>query len=112
MVKTKIIATLGPASNNRTVLRKMMLAGLDVARINFSHGSHPKHLALIRLIRDLNKKYRRHIKILGDLEGYRIRIGKLKGSNPIELKKRQTIWLTQRPDIEGARDPIPFDYKR
>lgn len=110
MVKTKIIATLGPASNNRIVLRKMMLQGLDVARLNFSHSSHHKHLASIRLIRDLNKKYRRRIKILGDLEGYRIRIGKLKDQKPIELKKRETIWLTQDL-IVGECDVIPFDYK-
>ncbi len=96
MVKTKIIATLGPAASSRPVLRKMMLAGLDVARINFSHGNLREHLKRVSLIRELNSKYRRRIKVLGDLEGYRIRIGRLK--EPIELKKNQVVSL-------------PVDYK-
>ncbi len=107
MVKTKIIATLGPASSSFSVLRKMMLNGLDVARLNFSHGTHQQHQKCINLIRQLNKKYRRHVKILGDLEGYRIRIGKLKA--PIVLKKKQKIFLVQK-DILGDVGFIPFDY--
>src|SRR3989338_6520667 len=110
MVKSKIICTLGPASSNRTVLRKMMLAGLDVVRLNFSHGTLERHLNSIHLVRKLNKKYRRHMKILGDLEGHRIRIAKLEKGKSVELKKRQTIWLTQE-DISGKRDLIPFDYR-
>lgn len=109
MVKTKIICTIGPASGKETVLRKMMLAGMDVVRLNFSHGSHDEHRDYISLVRALNKKYRRRIKVLGDLEGYRVRIGHLKGAKPIELKKHQTIWLTQK-DVVGEGDVIPFDY--
>ena len=105
--KTKIIATLGPASSNRTELRKMVKAGLDVVRLNFSHGSFSEHLRKVGLIRDLNKKYRRHIRIMQDLEGFRIRVGKLK--KPIELKKRQTLFLTQE-EITGERNRIHFDY--
>ena len=108
--KTKIICTLGPSASNQTILRKMMLAGMDVVRLNFSHGTHQEHLNRLRLIRKLNKKYRRHIKVLGDLEGYRIRIGRLKEAVPIEVKKRQDLWLTQE-DILGENDLIPFDYK-
>jgi pyruvate kinase len=107
MVKTKIVATLGPVSSNKTVLRKMMLAGLDVVRLNFSHGSHEEHLRRIALIRELNRKYRRRIKILGDLEGYRIRIGSLK--SPVELQKNQILWLTQQHIIGGTKI-VPFDY--
>lgn len=110
MAKTKIICTLGPASDTETVLRNMMLSGMDMARLNFSHGNLDEHLKMIRLIRKLNKKYRRHIKILGDLEGYRIRIGILKGGRPIEVKKAQTIWLTTKK-ISGEGAIIPFDYK-
>ena len=65
-----------------------MLAGMDVARFNFSHASHPEHLQRIKLVRTLNKKYRRHIRILQDLEGYRIRVGRFKDKKAIELKKR------------------------
>lgn len=110
MAKTKIICTLGPASGRAGVLLKMVRAGMDVARLNFSHGTLADHLERIRLVRGLNKKYRRHIRILGDLEGYRIRIGKLKGGKPVEVKKRQILSLVAE-DILGEGDRIPFDYK-
>jgi len=89
---------------------KMMRAGMDVVRLNFSHGSLKEHLDRIRLVRALNQKYRRHLKILGDLEGYRIRVGRLKGGQPIEVKKKQNIWLTPQ-DILGEGSLIPFDYR-
>ncbi len=110
MPKTKIICTLGPASSRSSVLGKMMHAGMDVVRLNFSHGSLEAHLNRIRLVRELNQKYHRHIRILGDLEGYRIRVGRLKGSKPIQVKKRQVIWLTPQ-DISGEGNLIPFDYR-
>ena len=108
MVKTKIISTLGPASDSITVLRKMMRAGLDVARLNFSHGNHKEHLRRIETIRILNAKNRRHILILQDLEGYRIRIGKLK-REPILLKKNQKILLTNKGSLVN-KDVFPLDY--
>jgi len=87
----------------------MMLAGMDVARLNFSHGSHEEQMARINFVRRLNKKYRRHIRILQDLEGYRIRIGRFKNRNKksIELKKRQEVYLGRRVNESGV---IPFDY--
>src|SRR3989338_3365371 len=108
MVKTKIICTLGPASSNETVLRKMMRAGMDVARLNFSHGKLQDLSHKIGLIRLLNTKYRRRIKLLGDLQGHRIRIGDL--SAPIELKKHRIVSLTQQKII-GSHEKIPFDYQ-
>jgi len=108
MPKTKIICTIGPASSDRTTLRKMMLAGMDVARLNFSHGTLKETVQRIDLIRRLNSKYRRNIKLLGDLQGHRIRIGGL--ASPIELKKRQILWLTQG-NVKAAQDSISFDYK-
>lgn len=110
MVKTKIICTIGTSSGNVTVLRNMMLAGMDVARLNFSYGSHTRHKYCINLIRELNKKYRRHIKILQDLEGYRIRVGRFKHKKSIELKKRQQVLLTNQ-DVLGEKNIIPFDYE-
>ena len=108
IVKTKIICTLGPASSNETVLRKMMRAGMDVARLNFSHGKQQELLHKINLIRLLNAKYRRRIKLLGDLQGHRIRIGDL--AMPIELKRRRIVWLT-RKRIKGSHEKISFDYQ-
>lgn len=110
MPKAKIVCTLGPASNNVTVIRKMMQAGMDVVRLNFSHGSYKEQKAALGIVRQLNKKYRRGIKILGDLEGNRIRIGQFINHQPIELKKRQMIWLTQKEAL-GDSALIPFDYQ-
>ncbi len=110
MVKTKIISTLGPASSTETVIRKMIIAGMDVARLNFSHGNYSTHQNLINLVRKINKKYRRHIRILQDLEGHRIRVGKLKNHTPLKLKKREIIYFTLE-HIVGRDKLIPFDYK-
>ncbi|MFH0941216.1 MAG: pyruvate kinase [Candidatus Omnitrophota bacterium] len=110
MVKTKIICTLGPASSREAVLTKLIRAGMDVVRLNFSHGNLKECRNRIRLIKYLNKKYRRHIRILGDLEGYRVRVGRFKENKPIQVKKRQIVWLAQG-DIQGEGSVIPFDYR-
>ena len=110
MPRTKIIATLGPTSSNYTVLRKMFAAGLDVVRLNSSHGSHKQHLDSIKLVRRINKKYRRHIRIMQDLEGFRIRVGRFKGTKTRLLKNRTVVWLTNYTEACGPRT-IPFDYK-
>lgn len=107
MVKTKIIATLGPSSDNEAILKKMFLAGLDVVRLNFSHGTPAEHLRRIKFIRTLNKKLRRAIAIMLDLEGYRIRVGRLK--REISLKKNAILYITQE-DIVGEDQEVPFDY--
>jgi pyruvate kinase len=109
MPRTKIIATLGPASNNYTMLRKMTCAGLDVVRLNFSHGTHRQHLESVALIRRINRRYRRHIRIMQDLEGFRIRIGHFDGEKTRVLKHRSTVWLTNDMQAQGPRT-IPFDY--
>jgi pyruvate kinase len=88
----------------------MMLAGMDVARLNFSHADLAEQRQRINLIRQLNKKYRRHIKILQDLEGYRIRIGRFKDKKAIELKKKQTLILTNE-NVLGEGNIVPFNYE-
>ncbi len=110
MPRTKIIATLGPVSSNYSVLRKMFAAGLDVVRLNFSHGSYKQHLESIELVRQLNRKYRRHIRIMQDLEGLRIRIGRFEGAKTRFLKNRTVVWLNNEAEACGPRT-IPFDYK-
>lgn len=107
MTKTKIIATLGPSSSRESMLRKMIIKGMDIARLNFSHGNHASHIKSIESIRKLNRRLRRHVEIMQDLEGYRIRIGKLE--NDIELKKNSLIYLSQE-NITGNSKVIPFDY--
>ncbi len=109
MPRTKIIATLGPASSNDTVLRKMFSAGLDVVRLNASHGSQKLLLESIERVRRLNAKYRRHIRILLDLEGFRIRVGRLKITKTRLLKNRTIVWLSSESGASGPKT-IPFDY--
>lgn len=104
MPKTKIIATLGPATDDVLILKKMINSGLDVIRLNFSHGSPQKQLQRIKLVRSLNK----NIKIMQDLEGYRIRIGKME--KEILLNKNSDFYLTQEEIIGNAKE-ASFDYK-
>ncbi|HPN88923.1 MAG TPA: pyruvate kinase [Candidatus Omnitrophota bacterium] len=104
--ETKIIATLGPASNEKKVLLKMAQAGMNVARLNFSHGSHEEHKKRIEILRDINKKKGFSIKILQDLEGYRIRIGRF--SNPKVLENKKIVLMAK--ETEAKEQEIPFDY--
>ncbi len=110
MPKTEIVATLGPASSNYSALRKMFTAGLDVVRLNSSHGSHKRHLDSIELVRRINKKYRRHIRIMLDLAGFRVRVGRFKGGKTKLLKNRTIVWLTNDAKACGPKT-IPFDYE-
>ena len=80
-----------------------------MARLNFSHAAHSEHLARVKMIRQINNKYHRHVRILGDLEGHRMRIGRLKDNKPITLLKRQVLWLVQK-EILGHDKYVPFDY--
>jgi pyruvate kinase len=110
MTKTKIVCTVGPASSRKSILLRMMDAGMDIMRLNFSHGTHTEHLRRIHLIRELNKKHRKRVRILGDLEGYRIRVGRMKDGKPLSVTKNQILWLTQE-DVLGHGNIISFDYK-
>jgi pyruvate kinase len=76
--RTKIIATIGPKSSSKKMLQSMMDMGMNIARINFSHGSHSQHLEVIKIIRELNKETNRHVGILADLQGPKIRLGDMK----------------------------------
>ncbi|MDD5134036.1 MAG: pyruvate kinase [Phycisphaerae bacterium] len=110
MSRTKIICTLGPSSSNAAVLKKLILAGMNVARLNFSHGTHKTHKQNIDIIRRLNKTRRNKIKILQDLEGYRIRVGLFKGPRKmIELVKGSTVTLINKLETD-KKNVIPFDY--
>src|SRR5258708_3763007 len=91
--RAKIVATLGPASSTPEIFRQLVRAGLDVARLNFSHGSHAQKADLIRMVRAIAKEERKPICILADLQVPKIRTGKLKGHKPVQLVagKRPTI---------------------
>ncbi|MCA3168672.1 MAG: pyruvate kinase, partial [Burkholderiales bacterium] len=76
MRSTKIVTTLGPASTSAEVLEKMILAGVNVVRINFSHGSVQEHAERVRLVRDIALRLGRDVGVLADLQGPKIRVGK------------------------------------
>lgn len=110
MTKSEIICTLGPSSEDASTLRAMMQAGMAVARLNFSHGTRRRHQSRLDLVRGLNKKHGKSVKILQDLQGHRIRVGRFKGRKSIPLKKMQRVFLTNRAEPSG-KDVLPFDYK-
>jgi pyruvate kinase len=103
---TQIIATLGPACNNEAMILKMVERGMNVVRINFSHGTEKQHQSMVDLIRLVNHRHKKDIKILQDLAGYRIRIGDLKRRRT--LLKDQIINMSSKP--KETEDTIPFDY--
>ena len=95
MRKTKIICTLGPATDDREVLRQLMLSGMDVARINFSHGSHEEHLVRINMVKELRKELGLPIALLLDTKGPEIRTGDFKDGKAM-LKDGTPFTLTTR----------------
>jgi pyruvate kinase len=106
--RTKIVATIGPTSSNEETLRRMILAGLDVVRFNFSHSQPETLVPLVELVRSLSDKLNVPIAILGDLRGPRIRVGEMEGGS-IELITGQRTVLTPEPVIGSpARIPVSF----
>jgi len=105
--RTKIVCTLGPASSSESVIKSLMQSGLDVARINFSHGTHDEHAATIAIVRALATKLARPVAILGDLQGPRIRIGDL--AEPLELAAGDDIVLA--PEGLEAPGDVPVTYE-
>src|SRR5689334_19976652 len=108
--KTKIVCTLGPASNSEPVLRDMMRMGMDVARLNFSHGTHEEHARTIERVRKIAEKEGRTICILQDLQGPKIRTGRLKYRTPVVLKAGSHLTITPR-DIAGTAALVPTTFK-
>jgi pyruvate kinase len=94
--RTKIIATIGPASRKRSTLKQLVSAGMNVARLNFSHGTYEQHKEVIERIRSLSEEMKRPIGILLDLQGPKIRTGTLKNGTPVVLKTKRPFQITTR----------------
>lgn len=94
--RAKIICTIGPASESEAALRELMQAGMDVARLNFSHGSHAQHARNLKRIRRVAREENRTICILQDLQGPKIRTGSLQGHEPVELRAGAHLTITPR----------------
>ncbi|MDY6843245.1 MAG: pyruvate kinase [Thermodesulfobacteriota bacterium] len=111
MNKTKIIATIGPSSNSKQMLKKLILSGMNVARLNFSHGSYKDHERVMSRIRSLSKELHIPVAILLDLQGPKIRTGTLQDGNSVVLKKNGTVCITPK-DISGTSHVISTTYSR
>ena len=108
--KAKIVCTIGPASSSEAVLRDLMRAGMDVARLNFSHGTHEEHARMIERLRKVAAKENRTICILQDLQGPKIRTGRLKYRTPIAIKTGARLSITPR-DIAGTATLLSTTFK-
>jgi pyruvate kinase len=108
--KTKIICTLGPSSSSVETLEKMMNAGMDVARFNFSHGNHHDHLIRLQTVRTAARNVGESIVILQDLQGPKIRIGKL-AADKIELNVGDTITISIN-ELIGTKEIVSTTYQR
>jgi len=109
MRRTKIIATLGPASASDAVISELVAAGVDVFRLNFSHGTHETHAAVIEKVRQVSKDSGRIVALLQDLSGPKIRTGRLKGRAPVLLKPGDALALVVG-DFEGDANRVSTTY--
>ena len=108
--RAKIICTIGPSCNSEPVLRDLLRLGMDVARLNFSHGTHEDHARSIERLREAAKKEHRALCILQDLQGPKIRTGSLKDHAPVTLKAKSRVTITPR-DVEGNAERIATTFK-
>lgn len=107
-MKTKIVATIGPASSSQQTLKKLIYAGVDVFRLNFSHGTYNDFERIIKIIRDLNKKLDTHTAILADLQGPKIRIGQIADDSML-IRKGEILTFTTSPERQG-KDAVFINY--
>ena len=104
MCRTKIVCTLGPASSDEITLRGLMQAGMDVARVNFSHGDHETHAQTIALLRQLANEEGKLVAIMADLQGPKLRVGEIVGE-PVHLEQGTEFTLTTRP-VPGSSEAV------
>ena len=107
--KTKIVATLGPASSDRDTIKQMMVAGVNVFRINFSHADFDAAKERIQLIRELNKELGYNVGVLADLQGPKLRVGKMKDG--VVVEKGDRIVFTTEKIEEGTADHVYMNYQ-
>lgn len=107
--RTKIVATIGPASRDKEVLRELILSGANVFRLNFSHGSHDDHKHTIDLVKSLNEELGTHVALLQDLQGPKIRVGQVKDGG-VPIKPGQQLIITTE-EIEGTSEKVSTVYQ-
>jgi pyruvate kinase len=106
--KARIVCTLGPATSSASAIQSLVEAGMDVARLNFSHGTHEEHQKRLTLVRSAAERAGRPVAILQDLQGPKIRVGRLKGGK-MQLTPGQVVTITTK-DVLGTKGVIPTTY--
>ncbi len=106
--KTKIVATVGPASSSKEMLRALLKEGVDVFRLNFSHGTHEDHLKVINNVRELNEEMGTNVALLQDLQGPKIRVNDVQPG--VELKAGQELIITTR-QLLGNQEIVSTSYE-
>ncbi|MCY3025224.1 MULTISPECIES: pyruvate kinase [Aerococcus] len=109
MKKTKVVCTIGPASEDPETLVELAKAGMDVARMNFSHGDHDEHLARIKAIRQVEREAGKRIAVMLDTKGPEIRTHNMKDHAPVFLEKGKTVKISMT-EVEGTQDMISVTY--
>lgn len=107
--RTKIVATIGPASSSPDVIRQMVQAGMDVARLNFSHGTYEQHAQMVKLLRSVSMELDTPITLLQDLQGPKIRVGLVPGGE-MELVAGQRLTLVAETHFQNQPNTIAIDY--
>jgi len=110
MLRVKILCTIGPASDSPEMLTRLIQNGMNIARLNFSHGTHEYHAENIQRIRRISAEMKKPIAILADLQGPKLRMGKMQAGG-VTLEEGQTIVLTNE-DIVGVSGRVPIQYKK
>ncbi|TGN20650.1 pyruvate kinase [Leptospira idonii] len=108
--RTKIICTIGPASANKETILNLIYSGMDMARMNFSHSTHEYHKEIYELLRECEQEAGTPIGILADLQGPKIRTGKL-ANGPIELKTGDSFYINNKADFLGTKEEIGCTYQ-
>ncbi|BDD03167.1 pyruvate kinase [Aureibacter tunicatorum] len=108
--RTKIIATVGPASNTKEMLLQFAIAGANVLRLNFSHGSHEDHLKVINIIKEINKEFNYNLAAVQDLQGPKIRIGNIVNGE-VEIVPGKTLYVSTEEELEGNENEVSTTYQ-
>ncbi|HQJ06494.1 MAG TPA: pyruvate kinase, partial [Spirochaetota bacterium] len=109
--KTKIICTMGPSTNDIEVIKQLLSAGMNIARLNFSHSNHEYHKSMIEKIRKASSETRIPVAILLDTKGPEIRTGNIKDGKTITLIRDKKIVLTT-DEVEGTENLLSVSYKK
>jgi len=111
MRKTKIVATIGPASDSEAVLESLIKAGMNVARLNFSHGTHKQHELRVSRIREVSKRLKMPVGILQDLQGPKIRVGKLDAPLQLSVGEEVCLYATEDAPPKNGFQLLPVDFR-